>query len=130
MLFLLNDVILPIDLQQLTIPEVSQSVRSMTLAQVTALGQEMFAESPRLQHHAGAAAAMRLTTLITAKNPDINAALFSAPAPGCPPSQVTVRYVTLSLDLIHYFKGQQAKGRLNKTLVDYHVWGKLRAAVA
>lgn len=69
MLFLMNDVILNIDLQQLTQPAVAQSVGSMTLAQVTALGQEMFAEAPRLQHHTGAASAIRLATLITARIP-------------------------------------------------------------
>ena len=130
MLFLLNDVILTIDLQQLTTPAIAQTVGSMTLANVTALGQEMFSEAPRLQHHAGATAAIRLATLIAAKNPNINAALFSAPAVGCAPAAVTVRYVTLGLEMIHDFKAYQAKGQLNKILVDYHVWGKLKAAVA
>jgi hypothetical protein len=130
MLFLLNDAILTIDLQQLTTPAVAQSVGSMTLAQVTALGQEMFSEAPRLQHHTGAASAIRLATLITAKNPDVNAALFSAPSVGCAPSAVTVRFCKLGLDMIHDFKAYQAKGQLTKVLVDYHVWGKLRAAVA
>ncbi len=129
MLFLLNDVVLTIELEQLTAPAIAQAVGSMTLAQVTALGQEMFAEAPRLQHHAHGAA-MRLATLIAAKKPEINAALFSAPSVGCPPQAVTVRFASLGLETIHDFKAYQAKGQLNKVLVDYHVWGKLRAAVA
>ena len=129
MLFLLNDVILTIELEQLTAPAIAQAVRSMSLAQVTALGQEMFAEAPRLQHHANGGG-VRLASLITAKKPEINAALFSAPAVGCAPGAVTVRFVTLGLETIHDFKAYQDKGQLSKVLVDYHVWGRLRAAVA
>jgi hypothetical protein len=129
MLFLLNDVVLSVEFSELSQPAIAQSVSSMSLAQVTALGQEMFSQSPRLQHQSQSAA-VRLATLITAKNPEINAALFSAPSIGCPPAAVTVRFVTLGLDMIHDFKGYQTNGKLNKVLVDYHVWGKLRAAVA
>lgn len=43
---------------------------------------------------------------------------------------MTVRFCTLGLDMIHDFKAYQAKGQLTKVLVDYHVWGKLKAAVA
>jgi hypothetical protein len=89
----------------------------------------MFSESPRLQHvsHGGP---MRLATLITAKQSDINAALFAAPAVGCPPEAVVCRFASLGIELIHDLKAYQDRRAMTKVLADFHVWGKLRAAVA
>lgn len=129
MLFLLNDVVLNLDLEELTTPPISQSLASMTMGKVMQLGREMFAESPRLQH-LSVSGPTRLALLITAKNPEINAALFSAPNAGCSPEAVTVRFATLGIEMIHDFKAYQDRERLNKVLVDFHVWGRLRAAVA
>lgn len=129
MLFLLNDTILSLDLEQLSEAPVGASLSAMSFGQVIALGQEMFAGSPRLQH-ISESGPKRLATLIAAKKPEINAALFSAPALGCAPQAVTVRFATLSIEMIHEMKGLHDQGRLSKVLVDYHVWGKLRAAVA
>ncbi|HEY2658469.1 MAG TPA: hypothetical protein VGI79_02025 [Caulobacteraceae bacterium] len=129
MLFLLNDTVLSIDLEALSAAPVVATLGSMTFAQITALGCEIFSQSPRLQD-ISESAPTRLATLIAAKNPDINAALFSAPVANCPPAAVTVRFASLSLDMIHELKSLHDNGRLNKVLVDFHVWGKLRAAVA
>ncbi len=129
MLFLLNDIIINIDLDTLASAPVASSLGTMSFAQITALGQEMFAGSPRLQHISESSPS-RLATLISAKKPEINAALFSAPAAGCPPASVTVRFASLSLALMLDLNTFQERGLLNKVLVDFHVWGKLQAAVA
>jgi hypothetical protein len=129
MLFLLNDVVLTIDLEELASPQIVQSLRTMNLNQILHLGREMFAEAPRLQHLAQSGP-LRLATLITAKQPDINAALFAAPAVGCAPEAVTCRFASLGIELIHDLKGFQDRHLMNKVLADFHVWGRLRAAVA
>ncbi len=129
MLFLLNDVVLTIDLQELSKPEVVASLRQMTFGQVVTLGREMFSQSPRLQH-VSQSAPMRLASLITAKKPEINAALFSAPVAGCPVEMVNFRFATLGVELITDFKGYQDRHALSKLIADRHVWGKLNAAVA
>lgn len=129
MLFLLNDVVLTIDLEELASPAVATSLRTMSLNQIIQLGREMFAESPRLQH-LSQSGPIRLATLITAKQPDINAALFSAPAVGCPPQAVVCRVASLGIELIHDLKGYQDRRTMSKVMADFHVWGKLRAAVA
>jgi len=129
MLFLLNDIILNLDLDDLANSPIAASIGTMNFAQVTALGQEMFAATPRLQH-ISESGPLRLATLIVAKSPEINAALFSAPSAGCRPDAVTVRYATLGMDMILDMKGMYDQGLLNKVQVDFHVWGRLRAAVA
>lgn len=129
MLFLLNDVILTLDLESLSQPAVAASFKSMTFTQIAQLGREMFSESPRLQHvsHSGPT---RLATLIVAKKPEINAALFSAPAAGCKPELVDFRFATLGIELIHNLRSYQEQRALNKVMADYYVWGRLQAAVA
>ena len=129
MLFLLNDVVLNIDMETLAEPAIVASLRTMNLNQILQLGREMFAASPRLQH-ISLSGPMRLATLIAAKQPDINAALFSAPAPGCQPDAVVCRFASLNIEMIHDLKGFQDRQLMNKVLADFHVWGKVRAAVA
>lgn len=129
MLFLLNDVVLNVDLEALSSPEISKVLPGMTMARVKALGAEMFSQAPRLQH-VSETAGIRLATLIVAKEPEVNAALFSAPAAGCAVSAVNVRFASLTMELINDLKAFQDLGRMNKHLADFHVWGKLRAAVA
>jgi hypothetical protein len=129
MLFLLNDVVLTVEMETLSSAPVAAGLRTMSLNQIVQLGREMFSESPRLQH-ISQSGPLRLATLITAKQPDINAALFSAPAAGCAPEAVVCRFASLSIELIHDLKGFQDRHAMNKVLADFHVWGKLRAAVA
>lgn len=129
MLFLLNDVMLTLDLNELASPQIALGLRTMSLNQITQLGREMFSESPRLQHLVQSGP-LRLATLITVKQPDINAALFSAPAAGCPVEAVVCRFASLGIELIHDLKGLQDRGALNKAQADFYVWGKVRAAVA
>jgi len=129
MLFLLNDVVMTVELEALSEPQVAASLRAMSLNQILQLGREMFAESPRLQH-VSQSGPLRLATLITAKQPDINAALFAAPAKGCPPDAVVCRFASLGIEMIHELKGFQDRGAMTKMLADFHVWGKVRAAVA
>ena len=129
MLFLLNDVVLSLNPEDLATPEIAQALRTMSFSQIAALGREMFAESPRLQH-VSQSPPTKLALLIAARQPEINAALFAAPAAGCPPVAVTFRFATLGIELIHDLKGFQDRDGLSKALCDFHVWGKLRAAVA
>ena len=61
---------------------------------VLQLGCELFAEDPLLHRH-DPERARRLAWLIAERSPDVNAALFAAPAVGCNPDLVEPRFCAL-----------------------------------
>lgn len=126
MLFLLNDVVLNLALQKLAPPLMSDRFALLTLNCVQLLGAELFCEEPRLQRLA-MARAERLATLIIAKEPQINAALFVAPAKNCKPHQVAVRYASLGPGLLAGLYDRQQRGALTPDIADQAVWGRLAA---
>jgi hypothetical protein len=121
--FLLNDVVLTLELQVLTPPMLARRFSALTLENVQQLGQEIFAEEPRLQHRR-LERAKRLAALIISKAPDVNAALFVAPARGCRFDHVAVRMASLDLALLSRLHNEQQSGRLTPAIADQLVWAQ------
>ena len=122
----MNDVVLNLDTRGMMLPIDIQRFRSLTLPFVIQLGQELFADAPRLQH-TDPEKAQRLALLIAAKNPEINAALFVTPVEGCPPEQVIVRYCQISFDVMALLQQRQDEGELTTVATDSQVWRRLAA---
>ncbi len=123
MYFLLNDVVLTIELQVLTPPMIARRFSALTLDCVQKLGQEIYAEEPRLQHRR-LERAKRLAALIISKAPDVNAALFVAPSRGCRFDHVAVRLASLDVTLLARLHAEQQSGRLTSAVADKLVWAQ------
>jgi len=126
MLFLLNDVVLSLDAIDLAPPVAARRFARLDLAFVSRLGAELFAEEPLLPHFEPERA-LRLAALIVAKAPEINAALFVAPARGCPVDQVQSRYAQLSFEVMGALFQRQQHGSLTTLEADRQVWRRLAA---
>ncbi len=126
MYFLLNDVVLSLELLLLTPPVMARRFSALTLDCVQRLGCEIFAEDPRLQHRR-VERAKRLASLIITKAPEVNAALFVAPARDCKPHQVAVRLASLDLTLLAQLHVDQQAGRLTPAVADQLVWARAAA---
>jgi hypothetical protein len=126
MYFLMNDVVLSLELQVLTPPIMAQRFSALSLGCIERLGREIFAEEPKLQHRA-VERARRLASLIVSKAPQINAALFVSPQRGCGPEQVAFRLASLDVPLLARLYHDQQQGRLNAALADELVWGRAAA---
>ena len=124
--FLLNDVVLNLAPQKLTPPMLAERFQPLTLQCVQALGCELFAEEPLL-HRNALARAERLAMLIVAKAPEINAALFVAPARGCDPRHVAARYASLGPALVASLLERQGRGAMSPVVADREVWGRMAA---
>lgn len=122
----MNDAVLMLDTRRMTLPVEVQRFRGLSLSYVIQLGQELFSEQPRLQHTDPDKAA-RLAMLLSAKQADLNAALFVAPAVGCPPSEVAVRYCGLSFEVMAALHARQTEGQLTPVAADREVWRRLAA---
>lgn len=125
MLFLLNDVILNLEANA-SPPLNTRSLKALSPHALTRLGQEMYAEEPLL-HRVDPARAARLALLIAAKTPEINAVLFAAPAKGCSPEAVAIRYATLTIDVMAHLFMEQKRGAMTPALADRQVWRRLAA---
>ena len=126
MLFLLNDVVFKLETAQLTPPMAARRFRRVSLAFVRTLGTELFAEQPLL-HYSAPERARRLATLIAAKAPRINAALFIAPAFDCDPELVTCQFAEIGFDMMVGLYQRQKAGELTNLVADRHVWRRLAA---
>lgn len=126
MLFLMNDAVLTIDSGTMNLPLEAQRFRSLSLAFVIELGQELFAEDPLLPHNQPEKA-QRLALLLQAKQPDLNAALFVAPAAGCAPKEVSTRFCGLSFEVMAGLYARQEEGALNPVTADREVWRRMAA---
>ena len=125
-MFLMNDVVLHLDSSSDLLPLEAQRFRSLSLSFVVQLGQELFAASPRLQH-TDPDKARRLALLLTVKNPEINAALFVAPAQDCPSEDVGARFCQISFDVMAALQARQDEGALTTVATDSQVWRRLAA---
>ena len=119
--FLMNDVVLTLELQLLTPPMIARRFSALSLENVQQLGQEIFADEPRLQHRR-LERAKRLAALIISKAPEVNAALFVAPGRGCRFDRVAVRLASLNVDLLARLHAEQQSGRLTPAIADKLVW--------
>jgi hypothetical protein len=126
MYFLLNDTVLNLQGDDLAPAALARRFGQIGFDYVQTLGQELFSEQPLLQHdHPGRA--KKLAALINAKQPNINAALFIAPARGCPRGMGGVRFASLSLPPLATVMGAQAPGALDAVTADREVWRRLAA---
>ena len=126
MLFLLNDVVLSLDVAELAPPITRDRFAKVSLNYVAKLGQELYAAEPLL-HHKDPDKAQRLAALLIAKAPEINAALFIAPSRGCLVDQVQVRYAQLGLEVMGALLERQKAGALSNLEADRQVWRRLAA---
>src|ERR1700684_2438541 len=109
MLFLLNDAVLDLDLRSLAVPLDTATFRPRSFPFVIKLGTELFSQSPLL-HRQQPERARRLALLIAAKEPQVNAALFAAPAAGCKPEQVASRYAQVSVEVMAALYARDREG--------------------
>lgn len=126
MFFLLNDAVLNLQGDDLTPQVLGRRFGSIGFDYVQTLGQELFSEDPLLQH-AHPERAVKLAALINSKQPTINAALFVAPAVGCKPAQVGVRFASLDVATMASLQRAHAIGALDAVLADREVWRRLAA---
>ena len=126
MYFLLNDAVLNLQGDDLTPLVLGRRFGSIGFDYVQTLGQELFAEQPLLQR-AHPERAIKLAALINSKQPTINAALFIAPAMGCRPGQVGVRFASLDVATMATLQRAHATGALDAVLADKEVWRRLAA---
>ena len=126
MLFLLNDVILNLGAGVTPPPLDVRAMDALSFNAIAVLGQEMYADEP-LVHRTDDGRAKRLALLIQRKQPTINAALFVAPAQGCSPEAVAVRYASLSIDALSHLYTEHQAGRLTPALADSQVWRRMAA---
>jgi hypothetical protein len=126
MLFLLNDVVLNLDAGEMAPPVNTQRFKALTLGFVEKLGRELFAEEPLL-HRFHPERARRIAALILLKQPQINAALFVAPARGCLEEHVAVRYAQISFEVMGVLYERQQHGVLTTVEADRQVWRRLAA---
>ena len=124
MLFLLNDVVFDLDEACPATPADARRFEKLGFDYVLQLGCELFAEDPML-HRTDPARALRLAWLIAERSPDVNAALFAAPAVACDPDLVEPRFCTLPDAVMRQLWG---KGRrLDAIAADRAVWNRLAA---
>lgn len=126
MLFLMNEVVFNLDTMDLAPPVTAQRFSRLSLPFVTQLGAELFAEEPLLPR-VSPERAMKLAALIVAKQPEINAALFVAPARNCPIDQIQCRYVSIGFEVMGLLYERQQRGALTTLEADRQVWRRLAA---
>ena len=126
MLFLMNDALLNLDAHGAVPPIAPQRFRALSLDFVLRLGAEMFAENPLL-HREEPERARRLALLIRSKAPEVNAALFVAPAAACPPAEVSRRLAEVSMEAMAALYTRAQEGLLDPVSADREVWRRLAA---
>ena len=126
MLFLLNDVVFDLDEACPVTPADARRFDRLDFDYVLALGCELFAEDP-LMHRNDPERARRLAWLIADRSPDVNAALFAAPAAACDPDLVEPRFCALPEVVLRHLQQRARRGALNAATADKAVWGRLAA---
>ena len=126
MLFLMNDVVLNLAGAALPSKVAGKRFTALPFNVVSKLGQELYAADPLL-HLDRPERARRLATLIIAKAPAINAALFVAPAYGCAPGEVSIRYANVDFEVMARLSTRQRDGQLDTVWTDRQVWRRLAA---
>jgi hypothetical protein len=126
MLFLLNDVVFDLDETCPVTPGDARRFEKLGFDYVLTLGCELFAEDPLL-HHNDPERARRLAWLIHDRSPEINAALFAAPAADCDPDLVEPQFCALPDPVMRQLKTRAARGKLDAVAADKAVWMRLAA---
>ena len=125
-LFLLNDLV--VDVRRVIPPAKvgGRRLGVLSFEAVTRMGQELYAEHPRL-HHTRPDAAERLAVLLAAKGRGFNAALFVTPSLGCAPVDVVTRFTTVPLHVMTLLQQRQDSGALDQVAADRKVWKRFAA---
>lgn len=126
MLFLLNDVVFDLDEATPVSPGDARRFESLGFDYVLELGCELFAEDP-MMHRTDPARARRLAWLIADRSPEVNAALFAAPARDCAPELVEPRFCALPTAVMKQLRNRSGKGKLDAVAADRVVWGRMAA---
>jgi hypothetical protein len=126
MYFLMNDAVLSLHGDDLSITAISRRFGQVGFDYVQQLARELFSEHPMLQH-SHTDRANKLAALVRAKDPSINAALFVAPAPGCKPAQVGMRFASIDIAAMASLQKAQMKGELDAVFADREIWRRLAA---
>jgi hypothetical protein len=126
MLFLLNDVVFDLDEASPVTSADARRFEKLGFDYVLELGCELFAEDPLL-HLNDPQRARRLAWLIHDRSPEVNAALFAAPAAGCDPALVEPQFCALPDAVMEQLKARAAKGQLNAVTADRAVWMRMAA---
>ena len=126
MLFLLNDVVFDLDEACPVTPADARRFEKLGFDYVLELGCELFAEDP-LMHRTDPGRARRLAWLIAERSPEINAALFAAPARDCAPELVEPRFCALPEPVIRQLGARAARGKLDAVAADRAVWNRMAA---
>jgi len=126
MLFLLNDVVFDLDEATPVTPADARRFEKLGFDYVLELGCELFAEDPML-HRTDPGRARRLAWLIAERSPEINAALFAAPAADCHPDLVEPRFCALPEAVINQLGRRDKKGQLDAVAADRAVWNRMAA---
>lgn len=126
MLFLLNDVVFDLDEATPVTPADARRFEKLGFDYVLELGCELFAEDPLL-HRTDPARARRLAWLIAERSPEINAALFAAPAQDCDPDLVEPRFCALPETVMNQLDRRDRKGQLDAVAADRAVWNRMAA---
>ena len=126
MLFLLNDVVFDLDEACPVTPGDARRFERLGFDYVLELGCELFAEDPLL-HRNDPQRARRLAWLIHDRGPEVNAALFAAPAANCQPDLVEPRFCALPEVVLRHLQQRARRGALDAALADKTVWGRLAA---
>tara|TARA_R110002167_G_scaffold18526_11_gene69301 strand:+ start:50 stop:430 length:381 start_codon:yes stop_codon:yes gene_type:complete len=126
MLFLLNDAVFDLDE---TCPVTARDARrfeKLGLDYVLELGCELFSEDPML-HRNDPVRARRLAWLIADRSPEVNAAMFAAPAQNCAPELVEPRFCALPKAILRQLSQRDARGKLDAVAADRVVWNRMAA---
>ncbi|MFC3079898.1 hypothetical protein ACFODL_17485 [Phenylobacterium terrae] len=126
MLFLLNDAVISTATVNLAKDGMGAQVAGLSIDAVVRLGREMFAANPTL-HRVRPDKAQRLAALIHLKAPDVNAAWFSAPRPGCAPAEVKTKFASLAVDVMADLYRRQRDGELDADAVERAIWRRVAA---
>ena len=126
MLFLLNDAVFDLDEPSPVRPGDARRFENLELDYVLELGCELFADDP-LMHLNDPQRARRLAWLIHDRSPEVNAALFAAPAAGCDPILVEPQFCALPDVIMGQLKTRAAEGQLTALAADRAVWMRMAA---
>ncbi len=101
-------------------------LRALSLGDLIRMGQELYAEAPLL-HLFDKGRARRLAALIMAKTPEINGALFLAPAYGCSAKAVSARIKRIEPPVLADLRRTQEAEGVDLTRTDSRIWRRLAA---
>lgn len=124
--FLLNDAVISTAGVNLAKDGLGAQVASLSLDAVVRLGREMFAANPTL-HRVRPDKAQRLAALIRLRAPEVNAACFMVPRPGCAPGEVKAKFASLAVDVMADLYSRQRDGQLDAAAVEHTIWRRVAA---